>query len=104
MVVVAALYARAKGWRPGGVFSLGRWGLPINLVALIYGVGALLDMIWPRAPDQPWYVNDGMIVAVGVICAAGGGIMLGLRSHDRGDAPAADAWHLAPRQLPALTE
>jgi amino acid transporter len=104
MVVVAALYARAKGWRPGGAFSLGRWGLPINLVALIYGVGALLDMIWPRAPDQPWYVNDGMIVAVGVICAAGGGIMLGLRSHDRGDAPAADAWRLAPRQLPALTE
>jgi hypothetical protein len=63
----------------------------------------LLDMIWPRAPDQPWYVNDGMIVAVAVVCAAGTALMLGLRSYDRGEAPAADAWRLH-RPLPAMTE
>ena len=103
MVVVAALYARARGWRPAGAFSLGAWGPGINVLALIYGVGALLDMIWPRAPDQPWYVNNGMIVAVAVVCAAGTALMLGLRSYDRGDAPAADAWRLH-RPLPAMTE
>jgi hypothetical protein len=61
-------------------------------------------MVWPRAPDQPWYVNGGMLVAVGIICAVGLAIMLGLRSFDRGNAPAADAWRLERRPLPAWTE
>ncbi len=97
MVVIAALYARSRGWRPGGAFSLGAWGMPLNLVALVYGVGALADMIWPRSPDQPWYVNDGMIVTIIGVCGLGGAIMAVFRSHDRGDAPAADAWMLGQR-------
>jgi amino acid transporter len=92
MVVVAALHARSRGWRPAGAFSLGPWGTPVNLLALVYGVGALLDMIWPRAPDQPWYVNDGMIVTLLGVCAAGMVVMQGSRGYDRGHAPAADAW------------
>jgi amino acid transporter len=99
MVVVAALYARSRGWRPGGAFSLGAWGLPLNIAALIYGVGALLDMIWPRSPDQPWYVNDGMIVTIIGVCGLGAVIMAIFRSHDRGDAPAADAWTLGVRAV-----
>jgi amino acid transporter len=99
MVVIAALYARSRGWRPGGAFSLGAWGLPLNIAALIYGIGALLDMIWPRAPDQPWYVNDGMIVTIIGVCGLGGAIMAIFRSHDRGDAPAADAWTLGVRVM-----
>jgi amino acid transporter len=99
MVVIAALYARSRGWRPGGAFSLGAWGLPLNIAALIYGIGALLDMIWPRTPDQPWYVNDGMIVTIIGVCGLGGAIMAIFRSHDRGDAPAADAWTLGVRVM-----
>jgi len=99
MVVIAALYARSRGWRPGGAFSLGAWGMPLNLAALVYGVGALADMIWPRSPDQPWYVNDGMIVTIIGVCGLGGTIMAVFRSHDRGDAPAADAWTLGVRVM-----
>jgi len=94
MVVVAAIYARLRGWRPGGAFSLGGFGLPANIFALIYGVGALLDMMWPRTPDQPWYSNYGMIVTMAGIIALGLVYMAGRRPHDRGMAPAADAWLL----------
>jgi hypothetical protein len=94
MVVLAALYARFRGWRPGGAFSLGAWGLPVNIVALLYGVAALLDMIWPRSPQAPWFVNYGMIFTVCLIAALGLAYMALRRSHDRGGAPSGDAWLL----------
>ena len=50
MIVLGALAARMRGWMPGGKFRLGAWAYPVNIVALIYGVGAILDMAWPRTP------------------------------------------------------
>jgi len=41
-------------------------------VALLYGVSAIVNMVWPRSPNDPWYSNYGMIVT------AAGIIMLGL--------------------------
>ncbi len=38
MIVLAALIARIKGWRPSGPFTLGAWGWCVNLIALAYGV------------------------------------------------------------------
>ena len=38
MVVLAALRARLKGWVPSGKYTLGAWGLPVNIAALVYGV------------------------------------------------------------------
>jgi amino acid transporter len=55
MIVLGALYARAKGWRPAGPFSLGAWGWPVNLTAFAFGIGAIMDMAWPRSPQDPWY-------------------------------------------------
>jgi hypothetical protein len=95
MVVVAALYARFRGWRPGGSFSLGKWGLPVNIVALIYGIGALLNLVWPRSPDQPWFVNYGMLVTIAGVLLTGFIYMAARKTHDRGEAPAADAWLLS---------
>ena len=57
MVVLAALRARLKGWRPAGKFSLGAWGLPVNVLALVWGVLGMVNMAWPRTPDAPWYDN-----------------------------------------------
>lgn len=98
MVVAAALYARYRGWRPGGQFTLGAWGLPVNIIALVYGIGALIDIVWPRTPDQPWYLNYGMLVTI--LCIGGAGLlyMALARSHDRGEAPAADAWEITRRR------
>ena len=38
MIVFAALIARLRGWRPPGVFTLGVWGWPVNVLALMYGI------------------------------------------------------------------
>lgn len=57
MVVLAALRARLTGWRPAGQFTLGRWGMLVNVLALAYGVAAIVNMVWPRTPDAPWYDN-----------------------------------------------
>jgi amino acid transporter len=94
MIVIGALSARLKGWRPAGPFTLGGWGLAINLAALAYGVGAIVDMLWPRTPDKPWYVDYGMSLTSLAIIGAGVLYMLLAKHYDRGAAPAADAWKL----------
>jgi amino acid transporter len=91
MVVVAALRARLKGWVPSGKYSLGAWGLPVNVVALAYGIIAMVNMAWPRTPDAPWY--DNWIVALSAIVVIGIGLiyMAVHPLHDRSTAPYDDA-------------
>lgn len=71
MVVLGALYARIKGWRPKGSFQLGRWGFVINIIALIYGISAVTNMIWPRLPTEDWYINYGMLFTSSIVIATG---------------------------------
>jgi amino acid transporter len=91
LVVLAALIARLRGWKPRGAFSLGEWGLPVNIAALAYGVGAIVNLMWPRTPGTPWYDNYIVLVSAGVVAAVGVVYMLVLRPQDKGDAPAGDA-------------
>ena len=95
MIVVGALAARLRGWKPSGQFTLGAWGMTVNVVALAYGVSAIVDMAWPRTPDTPWYMNWSMSVTWLAIIGVGALYMLLARPYDRGDAPAGDAWKLA---------
>jgi amino acid transporter len=94
MIVFGALAARLRGWKPGGQFTLGAWGLPINIIALCYGVGAIIDMIWPRTSTAPWYINYAMSVTWLAITLVGALYMTIGRPYDRGTAPAGDAWKL----------
>jgi amino acid transporter len=96
MVVLGALFARGRGWEPGGPFTLGRWGWPVNLVALGYGVFAIVNMMWPRSPQDPWYANYGMIVTTAAVLVLGTLYMVLARPYDRGSAPAGDAHRLPP--------
>jgi amino acid transporter len=107
MVVLAALRARFKGWRPSGKFSLGRLGFVVNVLALAYGVSAMINLAWPRTPDAAWY--DNYIVALGALVVVGLGVlyMVVRRPYDRGDAPAGDAIQapsFADQRLIDLTE
>jgi amino acid transporter len=95
MIVLGALVARARGWIPSGQFRLGAWAWPVNIVALIYGVGALIDMLWPRTPTAPWFINYAMGVTWLAIIGIGALYMLLARPYDTGTAPAGDAWKLA---------
>jgi urea carboxylase system permease len=52
-VTVGMLVRRFRGTWPkpdhGPYFSLGRWGLPVNLIAVIYGAIVAVNIAWPRA-------------------------------------------------------
>jgi len=44
---IASLSARLKGWpRVKAPFSLGRWGMLINIVALVYGGVMIINFMW----------------------------------------------------------
>lgn len=91
MVVLAALRARFKGWKPSGKFQLGAWGLPITVLALVYGIIAMINMAWPRTPDASFV--DNYIVAISAVVVIGIGLvyMVIAKPYDRGDAPHGDA-------------
>ncbi len=51
---LALFRARLKGWpKTKAPFSLGKWGLPLNVLALAYGGGMLINIAWPRAATNP---------------------------------------------------
>ncbi len=91
MVVLAALRARIKGWKPAGKFKLGAWAYPVNIIALVWGVVAVINILWPRPVGASW-VEDYLLLmtTVGVI-AVGWIYMLVSKAYLRGDAPSADA-------------
>jgi amino acid transporter len=91
MIVLAALVARMRGWTPTGPFTLGRLGWPVNIAALIYQVLAIINMAWPRSPQDPWWSNYSVLFTTAVVLALGFVYMLLGRPYDRGHAPAGDA-------------
>src|SRR6266581_694350 len=51
---LALMRARLRGWpKTRAPFSLGRFGLPLNLLALAWGGGMLINFAWPRAATNP---------------------------------------------------
>jgi amino acid transporter len=54
-VTAPLLWCRLRGWpkdgpNEAGLFTLGRWGLPINIAAVLWGGVTAVNMAWPR-PD-----------------------------------------------------
>jgi len=51
---LAILFARLRGWpKVKTPFSLGKWGIPVNLLALVWGGSMLVNFAWPRAASNP---------------------------------------------------
>lgn len=91
MVVLAALRARLLGWKPSGRFTLGSWGLLINILALGYQLAAAANMAWPRTPDAPWYDNYLVLLSAAIVIGVGLMYLLLGSPHDRSEAPHGDA-------------
>src|SRR5580704_15665319 len=54
------LRARLKGWpRRPAPFKLGRWGVLVNVVALLYGGAMLVNFAWPRIASNPKPNQEG---------------------------------------------
>lgn len=79
MVTGPLLAKRFRGeWPPpdlkaGGYFTMGRWGLPVNILAVVWGGGMALNLAWPReyVYGTGWYNTWGAFLYVGVILGAG---------------------------------
>ena len=72
------LIARLRGKWPtaghGPYFSLGRWGLPVNLLAVVFQVGVMVNLAWPRPAvygSDHWYFQWGAFVFVGLLGGVG---------------------------------
>jgi urea carboxylase system permease len=51
---LALFRARLRGWpKSKAPFALGKWGLPLTVVAIAYGGGMFVNMMWPRAATNP---------------------------------------------------
>jgi amino acid transporter len=51
---IVIMRARARGWpKTSAPFRLGRWGILVNIVALLYGGAMLINFAWPRVASNP---------------------------------------------------
>ncbi|MEP6546871.1 MAG: amino acid permease [Gammaproteobacteria bacterium] len=79
MVTGPLLLKRLRGhWPPadlaaGGYFTMGRWGLLVNIIAVVWGAAMALNLAWPREAiyGTPWYNTWGAFAYTGVILGAG---------------------------------
>ena len=75
------LIRRLRGQWPkpdhGPYFSLGRWGLPVNILAVIYGALVAINIAWPRnavynAVGKPhWYFQWSPVLFIGAVVIIG---------------------------------
>jgi amino acid transporter len=96
MVVLASLRQRFRGWKPAGAFSLGRWGIIVNVAALAYGVFAMVLLATPGTSGD--VVTDWIVlIGLGVVLVSGLAYLLLARPDRKSDAPAGDALEVADR-------
>jgi urea carboxylase system permease len=97
LVTIPLLYRRLRGWPkgahddPGATrFSLGRAGIPVNVLAVGYGLFMAVNVAWPRAAVYDpagghWYLRwfaELFVVGVAVL----GGAAYVVRNRQRGTA------------------
>jgi len=95
-VTAPMLYRRLEGWpRTLGeqrdedgepVFSLGRWGLPVNVLAVTWGVFMTINLAWPRQaiydPEGSNVVLQYFALIVLTVTGVGGVIAYNVKKHD----------------------
>jgi hypothetical protein len=71
---IVIMRARVGGWPregSGGTirtapFRLGRWGLLVNILALLYGGAMLVNFAWPRVASNPKPDQTGGLLSLGL--------------------------------------
>ncbi|MDD1963803.1 APC family permease [Pseudomonas putida] len=91
MVVFAALRKRLQGWKPGGEWTLGSWGILVNIAALVYQVAAVFLLVSPVQGDLPWYDRWVVITGLSVVLGVGFIYMFSARPYGRSNALENDA-------------
>lgn len=88
MVTGPMLLRRLRGTWPtaehGPYFRLGRWGLVINAIAVLYGLGMTVNLLWPRAAvygADHWYYQWGALLTTALIAVVGAVLLAVRRYH-----------------------
>jgi urea carboxylase system permease len=109
-VTAPLLVRRLRGWPerdPTGDrsrFSLGRWGLPVNLAAVTWGMFICINTAWPRAavydpgPTHHWYLHYFSLLFIAVALMVGAGAHALARR--RANPPTIDVPRVAPSLNP----
>jgi amino acid transporter len=64
---MAIMRARVGGWpKTRAPFSLGRWGIAVNALGLLYGGAMLVNFAWPRAASNPEPRQTGGLLSLGL--------------------------------------
>jgi amino acid transporter len=71
LVVLAAVIARAKGWKPAGAFTLGRWGWVVNVGGLVYGVAAIVILCTKQPYGTTFFLRWLVPLSVGIVALIG---------------------------------
>ena len=92
-VVLASIIARRRGWKPSGAYNLGKWGMTINVLALIYGVSAIiiLSIKTPALTEDfldKWLVpiSAGIVALIGLAYLVIARPRENIQAHARADA------------------
>jgi urea carboxylase system permease len=109
MVTVPLLAQRLRGWpyrddEPAGLFSLGRWGLPVNIGAVAYGALMMVNIGWPRASVYDpqgghWYLQYFALLFVGGSLVIGAVAFWAVRRSRAAALPAPAAAELAGAEV-----
>lgn len=96
LVTVPMLFRRLRGW-PGapepGLFHLGRLGLPINFLAVIWGFAIVVNTAWPRAGvyGEEWPIR--FIAPIGTFGLLAAGFVYYNAARNRPETIAAEPRH-----------
>lgn len=90
MVVLASLRQRLMGWRPAGPFNLRGLGLIVNIVALTYGVFAMVLLATPGTSGS-FFADYVVLIGLGVVLVSGLLYLFIARPDSGSDAPEGDA-------------
>lgn len=96
MVVLAALRQRLKGWKPAGEWSVGGWGMLVNVLALAYGLCGIWLLAQP-AESSSFIDRWTVLVGLAVVVVSGLVYMVLARPFGRSNAPEDDAIEHAKR-------
>ena len=86
LTVIAAFIARRRGWIPEGRFTLGRWGMVVNIIALAYLGLMLINVVLPTGLTSPraYFNLDWITLVIMFVIAVVGFIFFFIARPDRG--------------------
>jgi amino acid transporter len=82
LTVIGVIVARVRGWIPAGKFRLGKWAWPVTIVAGIYLLAMLVNVVAPTGLSSPrGYFNLDWITLLVMFVVAIVGVILFLLAH-----------------------